>query len=144
MLNGMKLALAVLVGLVCGSVVNMGIVIAGPMLIPPPPGADMTTAEGLAAAMPLLEPKHFASPFLAHALGTVVGACVAALIATSRRAVVAYAVGALFLAGGIAASRMIPAPTWFIALDLLVAYLPMAWLGLRLAERLKPAASGDS
>lgn len=141
MVNGLKLALAVLVALVCGSVVNMGIITVGPMLIPPPPGADMTTAEGIAAAMPMLEAKHFVAPFLAHALGTIVGACVAALIASSRRAVGAYAVGALFLAGGIAASRMIPAPTWFIALDLLAAYLPMAWLGLLLADRLKPRSS---
>lgn len=141
MLNGLKLALALLVGLVCGSVVNMGIVTLGPMLILPPAGADMTTAEGIAAAMPLLEPKHFLAPFLAHALGSLVGACVAALIATTRRSPVAYAVGALFLAGGIAASTMIPAPTWFIALDLLAAYIPMAWIGLRVADALKPRAS---
>lgn len=31
----------------------------------------------------------------------------------------------------------IPAPTWFIALDLLAAYLPMAWLGIHLGTRLK-------
>jgi hypothetical protein len=131
--------LAAIVGLVVGSVVNMGIVVLGPMLVPPPAGADMTTVEGLRAAMPLLEPKHFAAPFLAHALGTLVAALVATLLAASRRALVAGVIGACFLVGGIAASTMIPAPTWFIALDLVGAYLPMAWLGLRLADRLKPA-----
>jgi hypothetical protein len=30
---------------------------------------------------------------------------------------------------------MIPAPTWFIALDLLAAYLPMAWLGIQIGDR---------
>jgi len=45
-------------------------------------------------------------------------------------------VGALFLAGGIAASFMIPAPTWFIVLDLVGAYIPMAWLGARIGSRL--------
>lgn len=35
---------------------------------------------------------------------------------------------------------MIPAPKWFIALDLVAAYLPMAWLGLSIANRLKPEA----
>jgi hypothetical protein len=141
MLNGLKLAVAVLVGLLCGSVVNMGIVNLGPMLIPLPAGVDMTTVEGVAAAMPHLAPKHFLAPFLAHAFGTLVGALLAALIASTRRAVVAYAVGVFFLAGGIAASTMIPAPTWFIALDLLAAYIPMAWIGLRIAEALKPRAS---
>jgi ABC-type multidrug transport system permease subunit len=95
----------------------------------------MTTADGLKAAMPLLEPKHFVAPFLAHALGTFVGALVGVRIAVSRRAMVASVIGILFLCGGIAASFMIPAPGWFIALDLLAAYLPMAWIALRLGDR---------
>ena len=79
------------------------------------------------------------SPFLAHALGTLAGALVAALVAPQARLRVAFAIGALFLAGGIMAVRMIPsAPLWFDALDLVVAYLPMAFLGARLAARLRP------
>ena len=48
---------------------------------------------------------------------------------------VAYVVGALFLCGGIANVVMLPAPLWFEVLDLVTAYLPMAWLGARLATR---------
>ena len=44
-------------------------------------------------------------------------------------------VGLMFLAGGIGAATMIPAPIWFIVLDLVVAYLPMAWLGGTLVQR---------
>lgn len=139
--NALRIALALLLGLVIGSAVNMALVLLGPALIAPPAGADMTTAEGLKAAMPLLEPKHFLMPFLAHAAGTLVGALVASVIAVSKRAVVAYAVGVVFLCGGIAASFMIPAPAWFKVLDLAVAYLPMAYLGLSLANRLRPAAA---
>lgn len=139
--NALRIALALIAGLVVGGGVNMALIMLGPSLIPPPPGADMTTAEGLQAAMPLLEPRHFLVPFLAHALGTLVGALVGSLLTASRRAVVAYAVGAVFLCGGVAASVMIPAPTWFEVLDVVVAYLPMAWLGLSLANRLKPAAA---
>ncbi len=139
--NALRIALALIAGLVVGGGVNMALIMLGPSLIPPPPGADMTTAEGLQAAMPLLEPKHFLVPFLAHAVGTLVGALVGSLLTASRRAVVAYAVGAVFLCGGVAASFMIPAPTWFEVLDVVVAYLPMAWLGLSLANRLKPAAA---
>jgi hydrogenase-4 membrane subunit HyfE len=84
-----------------------------------------------------MQPKHFVFPFLAHALGTLVGALTAHLIAASRRSVFAYVIGGLNLAGGIAASFMIPAPTWFIALDLLVAYLPMAWLASKLGRTLR-------
>ena len=48
-----------------------------------------------------------------------------------------YERGVVFLLGGIAASFMIPAPAWFIVLDLVVAYLPMAWLAGRLGARLR-------
>lgn len=130
--------LAVIAGLLLGGSVNMALVIIGPRLIPPPPGVNMADPASLAASVHLLEPKHFLFPFLAHAAGTIVGALVANLIGGSRRALLAYVIGGLTLIGGIAAARMIPAPTWFIALDLLVAYLPMAWLGNRLGQRLRP------
>jgi len=32
---------------------------------------------------------------------------------------------------------MIPAPDWFIVLDLLAAYLPMAWIAGRIGARLE-------
>jgi hypothetical protein len=129
---------AVLAGIVVGSLVNMAIVTGGPMLVPPPAGVDMTTAEGLAAGIQLLRPEHFVVPFLAHALGTLVGAWLAYLVAGSHKAGFAWAIGAVFLAGGVAAAFMIPAPAWFIALDLVFAYLPMAWLGIRIGRRLQP------
>lgn len=139
--NALRIALALLLGLVVGGSVNMALIMLGPSVIPPPAGADMTTAEGLRAAMPLLEPRHFLIPFLAHALGTLAGALAGSVILVSRRAIAAYTVGAVFLCGGIAASFMIPAPAWFKVLDLAVAYLPMAWLGLSIADRVKPGAS---
>jgi hypothetical protein len=49
----------------------------------------------------------------------------------------AMIVGVVFLAGGIAATFMIPAPTWFMVLDVVVAYLPMAYLGAVLAGATK-------
>lgn len=140
MSNPLRTALALILGLVIGGGVNMALILVGPSLIPPPAGVDMTTTEGLKAGIHLLEPKNFIMPFLAHALGTLVGALVGALLAGAHRSLVAYAIGGLFLCGGIAASVMIPAPTWFIALDLVAAYLPLAWLGLSLAHRIKPAA----
>lgn len=128
--------LAIVAGIILGSVVNMAIVMLGPSLIPPPAGVDMTTPEGLAAGIGLLEPRHFIAPFLAHALGTLVGALVAYLVAASHKARFAYAVGVLFLIGGIAACFMIPAPVWFMAADLLLAYLPMAWVATKVGGRM--------
>jgi len=133
--------LAVVVGFILGSVVNMALVTVGPSLIPLPPGVDMRDAQSLAKGMALFEPRHFVMPFLAHALGAFTGALIAYLIAASRKQTFAWVIGALFLCGGIAASYMIPAPAWFIALDLLAAYLPMAWLAIRVGARLSPQPS---
>lgn len=130
----LKLILAVILGLVLGSVVNMALIMTSGYVIPPPAGADMTTAEGIRAALPLLQPHHFLFPFLAHALGTLAGAFIAAKIASHRNRFAALTVGICFFAGGVIAARMIPAPTWFIALDLVGAYLPFAWLGYVLAR----------
>jgi hypothetical protein len=136
--------LALLAGIVVGSVVNMAIVIAGPSLIPPPAGVDVTNPESLAQSMHLFEARHFVMPFLAHALGTLVGALVAYLAAASHKPRFAWAVGAVFLAGGIAACFMIPAPAWFMAADLLLAYLPMAWLGIRMGGVLSRPDAGKA
>lgn len=133
---------AVIVGLVLGSLANMAIVKLGPILVPPPAGVDMTTVEGLQQAMPLLQPQHFLAPFLAHALGTLVGALAAYWIAGSRKKVFAWVIGVLFLCGGIAASVMIPAPAWFKVGDVLLAYLPMAWLAIWIGTRTERARTG--
>jgi hypothetical protein len=127
--------LAVVLGLVVGSVVNMSIIAMSGNLIPPPAGADVQTVEGLKAAMHLFEPKHFLFPFLAHALGTLVGAAAAAIIAATRKMRFAMVIGVAFLGGGAAMVAMVPSPAWFTALDLIVAYLPMAWLGGKIGSR---------
>ena len=121
--------LAVIVGIVVGSFVNMGLIVLGPSIIPPPEGVDMTTTEGLQAAMTLLPPKNFIFPFLAHAIGTLVGAYAAARIAGTNKMNMALVVGAIFLLGGIMMVISVGGPLWFNVLDVVVAYIPMAWLG---------------
>ncbi len=134
--NLLRNILAVVVGIVIGGAVNMALVTLSPALIRPPAGVDVNDAVSLAKGIHLFEPRHFLMPFLAHALGTLAGALLAYLVAATYRAQVAYVIGAVFLCGGVAASLMIPAPTWFIALDLLAAYLPMAWLAAQIGTRL--------
>ena len=98
---------SVIAGFVVGSGVNMALIVLGPLAIPPPAGVDVTNSQSLSASMHLFEAKHFVFPFLAHALGTLAGALTAFFVAASHRSVFAYAVGVLFLAGGIAATFMI-------------------------------------
>ncbi|MFL3664042.1 MAG: hypothetical protein ACJ04Q_08570 [Flavobacteriales bacterium] len=126
--------LAVVVGLVVGSAVNMGIIMISGSIIPPPNGADITTMEGLKSTMHLFGPEHYIFPFLAHALGTLVGAFVAAKIATTNKIKFALAIGFFFFLGGAINAYMLPAPTWFLILDLAGAYFPMAYLGKKLAK----------
>jgi hypothetical protein len=124
--------LAVVAGLVVGSTVNMGIIMISGSIIPPPEGVDNTTMEGLKAGMHLFQPKHFIFPFLAHALGTFVGAFVATMIAATHKMKFALVIGVIFMAGGIANVIMLPSPTWFTVLDLAGAYLPMGYLAGKL------------
>lgn len=133
--------LAVIAGIVIGSLVNMALITLSPSLIPPPAGVDVTNAENLGKSMHLFEPRHFVMPFLAHALGTLAGAFAAYLIAATHKVRIALAIGVVFLCGGVAASFMIPAPGWFVALDLLAAYIPMAWLATRAGARVQHATA---
>ena len=125
---------AVVAGLVVGSIVNMGIVMLSGSVIAPPEGGDITTMEGLKATMHLFEPKHFIFPFLAHAIGTLVGAYVAAKLAATRNITMAVIIGVFFFIGGSINVSMLGGPLWFTVLDLALAYIPMAYLGGKLGR----------
>lgn len=129
--------LAVIIGLVVGSIANMLLVQLGHQLFPLPGGLNPQTEEGFKEAFKFYEPKHFIMPFLAHALGTLIGAYLAAKIAANKKMIFAFLIGGFFLVGGIMMIRMVPSPIWFTVLDLVVAYLPMAFLGAILAGATK-------
>jgi len=124
--------LAVVAGVFAGGILNMGIIMISGSIIPPPEGAVLTTMEGLKASMHLMEPKHFLMPFLAHALGTLFGAWVAVRISATHKMRLALILGCWFMIGGISNVVMLPSPMWFTVVDLVFAYLPMAWIGGKL------------
>lgn len=132
--------LAVVVGFAAGSIVNMSLIAVGGAVVAPPPGADLKTMDGLKSSMHLLELRHFLFPFLAHALGALSGAWVVATLAATARQTLAMVVGVIFLIGGIAAAALLPAPLWFEVVDVVLAYIPMAWLGARLAPTRRESA----
>ncbi len=131
----LKNSLAVITGIVVGSAINMGIIMISGSIIPPPEGADAMTMEGLRESMHLFQPKHFIFPFLAHALGTLIGATIAAIIAANHKIKFAIAIGCFFLIGGIINIYLLPSPTWFSIVDLLFAYILMGWIGGKLIIR---------
>ena len=135
---GLKRILAIITGMAVGSTVNMLILHAGTTyLILPPAGADISTPETLAAAIPLFQPKHFIFPFLAHSLGTLVGAVAAALISPLSPLRSGLPVGLLFLLGGAYMVYELPSPAWFNVLDLTCAYIPMAFAGAFIVKRIR-------
>ena len=130
--------LAVIVGWLGGSAVNMGLIQTGNILLPIE-GVDPNDMDAFAAIMPTLGPVYFIFPFLAHALGTLVGAAIAGRMAASHKMKFSLGIGGFFLLGGIAVNYLLPGPTWFAVVDILIAYLPMAWLGGKLVEKLSDA-----
>ncbi|MFT4851291.1 MAG: hypothetical protein ACI83B_003857 [Sediminicola sp.] len=119
---------AVVLGWLGGSIINMGLIQTGNSLFPIS-GIDPNDINAFAEIMPNLEFEYFIFPFLAHALGTFFGAIIASLIAVSKKMKFAMAIGGLFLLGGIIINFMLPGPAWFAVADILLAYIPMAWLG---------------
>ncbi len=124
--------LAIVVGWFGGSLINMGLIKVG-HLVKPIEGLDPNDIDALAEIMPTLDYQYYIFPFLAHALGTFVGAFIAGWIAASHKMSFALAIGILFLIGGIMINFMISGPMWFTITDIVLAYIPMAWIGGKLA-----------
>ena len=131
---------ATICGFVAGAVINLGLVTVGMSVFPLPEGTDASNMDEIRKLMPTLPAGNFVFPLLGHALGTLIGATVAAKLAAHgplRRALI---VGGIFLLGGIAMIINCSGPTWFIVTDLLLAYFPMAFLGSTLGMKLRPSA----
>ena len=133
--------LAVIAGWFFGSVVNMSIISFYPSIFPLPEQIIEGDMQSLIDNAHLLEIPHLISVFLAHGLGTLVGAFLAAKIGVSRHLLLSMIIGVLFLLGGIAINAMLNfTPLSFSILDILLAYNPMAWVGWRLAHPSKTAS----
>lgn len=137
----MRNFLAIVAGIIVGMLVNMGLIMIGSSVIPPPEGVDVTNMESLKQAMPLFTPKNFIFPFLAHFFGTLAGALVAAKIAIGRKMIYAMAIGIVTMIGGIINTFLLPAPAWYIVIDLALAYIPAAWIGGKLGGAKTESAS---
>jgi len=130
-----KNILAVIAGWLGGSAINLSLIQAGHKLLPIE-GIDANDMTAMAAIWPTLEFEYFIFPFLAHTLGTLAGAVIAGLIAASHKMKFSLGIGGFFLIGGIMVNYMLQGPTWFTVIDITLAYIPMAWLGGKMALHL--------
>ena len=108
-------------------IINMGLIIIGGTIFPLPENFEPMNAINWNI-------KYFLFPFLAHSIGTFSGAFVASKLSKNYHIIIPIIVGLYFLSGGIYMVMILPAPTWFICLDLIVSYIPMALLGWKVSK----------
>lgn len=115
----MRVILATIFGLVIGNVVNMGIV--GFANFPKTP-TKPSENEAYIAAMNALTVGDYLIPLAAHLFGILSGLLIARFICKTSNTPI-YIVGGLHLIASVIMMFIIPAPGWFIVLDLVVPVL---------------------
>jgi hypothetical protein len=133
--------LAVITGVVAGSIVVFVVELPGIFLHPPPADFDMRDAEAVRAHFARAPLPALIGIAVAWTAGPLVGCWLAAWIA--RRAYFAhgFAVACFFLAAVVMNLRTFPHPTW-LALIGVVAPIAMSWIGSSLAERMARRRAG--
>ena len=125
--------LGVFLGVISCFFLILAVEMVGQKVYPPPPGMDFTRPETVEAAMRDLKPGQFAFVLGAWAVGTFIGAGIAARIAPVAKVWHGMAIGVLFLLMSLGQMSMFPHPTWFKVIGL-AEFLPLAYLGARLSS----------
>ena len=133
MIKILRNILALVIGAALGMALNRWLIGISNSLIPLPEDVNPSNLKSIQTHIHLYSLKHFVMPFWAHALGTFVSAFVAAKIWIGDPMIPGYIFGLFFLIGGITMVYFIKSPILPSMVDLLFAYLPMGWLGARLA-----------
>ena len=113
----------IVLGIIIGMIVNMTLIIIGEIIFVPTNHFDPMNAINW-------DFKYFIFPLLAHSIGTFSGSFIVSRLSSSIA--MSLIVGIYFLAGGIYMVTILPAPMWFVILDISVCYIPMALLGCKI------------
>ena len=116
-----------ILGIIVGMIVNIGLIILGGTIFPPSENFEPMNAMNW-------DFKYFIFPFLAHSIGTLSGAFIVSKLSNKSSIILPLIVGLYFLMGGIYMITILPAPMWFVLLDVILGYIPMALLGWKLAN----------
>ena len=117
----------VILGIIVGMIVNIGLIILGGTIFHPSENFEPMNAMNW-------DFKYFIFPFLAHSIGTLSGALIVSKLSKKSSIILPLIVGLYFLLGGIYMITILPAPMWFVLLDVILGYIPMALLGWKLAN----------
>ena len=124
---------AVLVGAIVAVIAITAIEAVNHAVYPLPDGFDSNDPEALKAAMTRMPLGAKIFVLVGWGSGTLLGAWVAARLASRFRLLHGMVVGVLFLASGIACMVMIPSPVWFWIAGVAL-FLPAAYVGGKLAR----------
>ena len=128
-------AASVIAGMVAGFAVVSVVEMFSSAVFPVPEGLDIKDRADLAWYVSTLPTSAFIFVLAAHMLGSFVAGFTCVAVSRTGWLMGAFFCGAVLLAGGIANLFLIPHPTWFRIVDVMV-YLPSAWIGGRLAFKL--------
>lgn len=132
----LRTLLAIVTGLITAMLVIFGVEAAGLFFFPPPAGMRLETEADLARLVALSSPAAKAWLVFGWALGSFVGAWVAARISIRHCRIAALAVALLVVAGTVMNALVIAHPLWMNLLGILLP-VPLALLAARLAESRK-------
>lgn len=102
------------------------------IILPPPPSIDINDEASLVKNAGDLTPGHWALVLLSHGLGPLVSGFVVGKFVTSPLKPIIWIVGIAWTITGIMNLFIIPTPLWMKIADLCI-YIPMTWLGARIA-----------
>lgn len=122
----LKSSLAVVAGIIGGSAVIWLLEMLGHVIFPTPEGLDLTNPEAIRQHMYSIPLGSFIVVLIAYAAGSFTGGWIAVAIGEKVRD--AVIVGIVLLTFGIINLVMIPHPTWFMVVDVLL-YVPFAYVG---------------
>ena len=134
---------ALICGVIAGSIFNMAIVMLSWVMYPLPDGANTSDPATMKMYIQSLPAQAFLVVLAAHAGGALVGGLVAALIARKWQLVLGAIVGGFFLIGGIMNILSLPCPVWFAVADL-VLYVPCGFLGADWRRAMPPPLQPSS
>jgi len=129
--------LAVVLGIIAGSIFNMALITVSHTVYPLPESVDPNDFESFKAHVEAngMPTGALIIVLVAHVGGSFVSGVVVGLIAMRPWYLAAGLIGILFTCGGVAMLMMLPAPTWFAIADVAL-YVPLALLGVKLGATL--------
>ena len=131
--------LAIVAGLITAILVIFGVEAVGLLLFPPPAGMPLETEADLAKLVTIASPGAKTWLVFGWALGSFIGAWVAARISRRHRRIAALAVALFIVAGTLMNAMVIAHPLWMNLLGILLP-VPLALLAARMAESRKAPA----